>query len=139
MSGLSRCRLEIHGAPLTLHLTNISLCTILSGPVSSSVMVDTCSSSSLVLSCQQLRTHSTSDTDIYLHTTAKAILEDCRGIRVAPYNWEYPGADQDYSVAGLDRSINNWEHIGDFNWLSTDVPSPNWTILQEGERKQSWN
>ena len=139
MSGLTGCRLEIHGAPLTLHLTNISRCTILSGPVSSSVMVDTCSASSLAISCQQLRTHSTTDTDIYLHTTAKAILEDCRGIRVAPYNWEYPGSDQDYLVAGLDRNINNWQQIGDFNWLSSDVPSPNWAILEEELRKQSWN
>ena len=114
-------------------------CTVLSGPVSTSVMVDTCSASSLVISCQQLRTHSTTDTDIYLHTTAKAILEDCKGIRVAPYNWKYPGCDEDFSVSGLDRNSNNWECIGDFNWLSSDVPSPNWAILREEERKLSWN
>ena len=46
-------------------------CTVLCGPVSSSVMVDTCSDTRLAVSCQQLRTHSTTDTDIYLHTTAR--------------------------------------------------------------------
>ena len=44
---------------------------MLCGPVSSSVMVDTCSDTRLAVSCQQLRTHSTTDTDIYLHTTAR--------------------------------------------------------------------
>jgi len=138
VSGLEDCRLEILGPPLTLHLTNIKRCTVLCGPVSSSVMVDTCSDTRLAVSCQQLRTHSTTDTDIYLHTTARAILEDCRGVRVAPYNWTYPGMDEDYTQSGLDRTINNWQQIGDFNWLSTDKPSPNWSILPETERRANW-
>ena len=110
-------------------------CTVLCGPVSSSVMVDTCSDTRLAVSCQQLRTHSTTDTDIYLHTTARvrvlggtvlqmiqlinrllcqAILEDCRGVRVAPYNWTYPGMDEDYRQSGLDRTVNNWQQVGCF-------------------------
>ena len=28
--------------------------------------------------------------------------------------------------------------IGDFNWLSTDKPSPNWSILPETERRANW-
>ena len=92
-------------------------------------MVDTCKDTCLVISCQQLRTHNTTNTDIYLHTTArvtnnsaacditfsstllKAILEDCSGVRVAPYSWSYPGIDQDYKIAGLDRNVNNWEQV----------------------------
>jgi len=138
VSGMNNSRLEIQGSPSTLHLANISNCTILCGPVSSSVMVDTCKDTCLVISCQQLRTHNTTNTDIYLHTTARAILEDCSGVRVAPYSWSYPGIDQDYKIAGLDRNVNNWEQIGDFNWLSVDKPSPNWSILQEDKRKQEF-
>ena len=81
---------------------------------------------------------------------------------MAPYNWTYPGMDEDYTQSGLDRTINNWQQvayfialvswlpqwnqvlsgyvlqIGDFNWLSTDRPSPNWSILPETERRANW-
>ena len=44
----------------------------------------------------------------------QAILEDCRGVRVAPYNWTYPGMDEDYRQSGLDRTVNNWQQVGCF-------------------------
>ena len=139
LSHLERCRVEILGSPQTLHLSNITNCTILSGPVSTSVMVDGCQDSRLAISCQQLRTHSTTNSDIYLHTTARAIIEDCRGVRVAPYNWTYPGMEEDYLTAGLDTNINHWDQLGDFNWLSTDRPSPNWSVLPASDRVTSWD
>jgi len=135
ISGLVDCELQIQGNPLTLHLSSITRCKILSGPVSTSVMIDTCQDTCIAISCQQLRTHSTTNTDIYLHTTAKAIIEDCKGIRVAPYNWNYQSIDQDFTDSGLNRSVNNWDQIGDFNWLSVDKSSPNWSILPEQDRK----
>jgi len=138
LSHLEHCRVEIQGTPQTLHLANISSCTILSGPVSTSVMVDGCRDSTLVFSCQQLRTHSTTNTDVYLHTTARAIIEDCRGVRVAPYNWTYSGIKEDYVTAGLDTDINHWDQIGDFNWLSADQPSPHWSVLPASDRLTSW-
>ena len=139
LSNLESCRVEIRGSPQTLHLANITSCTILSGPVSTSVMVDVCRDSSLVISCQQLRTHSSSRTDVYLHTTARAIIEDCQQIRVAPYNWDYPGIQEDFVSSGLDTNINHWDQIGDFNWLSTEKPSPHWSILASTDRVVSWD
>jgi len=134
LDNLTNCRVEIKGPPSTLHMSTLVNCTILCGPVATSVFVDICSSSTLGISCQQLRSHRTSSTDIYLHTTAKAILEDCTGVRVAPYSWSYPGIEQDFISARLDREVNHWDQIGDFNWLALDKPSPNWSILPEGSR-----
>ena len=139
LSNLERCRVEIRGSPQTLHLAHISRCTILSGPVSTSVMVDVCRDSSLAISCQQLRTHSSTSTDVYLHTTARAIIEDCQQIRVAPYNWVYPGIQEDFARSGLDTAINHWDQIGDFNWLSTEKPSPHWTVLAPSDRVSTWD
>jgi len=135
---MNRCRVEIQGPASTLHISNIINCTILSGPVSTSVMVDGCSSSTLSISCQQMRTHRTYNTDIYLHTTARAILEDCDNVRVAPYTWDYLGMDGDFVKAGLDKGINHWKEVGDFNWLALDRPSPHWSLLPEGERRTDW-
>jgi len=135
---MTRCRVEIQGPPSTLHMSTITNCTILSGPVSTSVMLDGCTSSTLSISCQQMRTHRTYNTDIYLHTTAKAILEDCENVRVAPYTWDYLGLEGDFVTSGLDREVNHWKEIGDFNWLALDKPSPHWSVLPEGERREEW-
>jgi hypothetical protein len=134
LDNLTNCRVEIKGPPSTLHMSTLANCTILCGPVATSVFVDICSSSTLGISCQQMRIHRTTSTDIYLHTTAKAILEDSTEVRVAPYSWSYQGIDQDFVSTCLDRELNNWDKIGDFNWLALDKPSPNWSVLPEESR-----
>jgi len=134
LENLTNCRVEIKGPPSTLHMSTLANCTILCGPVATSVFVDICSSSTLAISCQQMRIHRTTSTDIYLHTTAKAILEDCTEVRVAPYSWSYQGIDMDFASSCLDRGVNNWNQIGDFNWLALDKPSPNWSVLPEESR-----
>jgi len=138
LDNLTNCRVEVQGSPSTIHMSTLNKCTILCGPVATSVFVDICTSSTLSISCQQLRTHRTTSTDIYLHTTAKAILEDCTGIRVAPYTWTYHGIEQDFVTASLDRKVNHWDQIGDFDWLAVDKPSPNWSVLPEEERRIDW-
>lgn len=136
---LTNCRVEIQGPPSTLHMSSMTNCTILSGPVSTSVFVDICTSSTLSISCQQMRTHRTTKTDIYLHTTAKAIIEECTEVRVAPYSWSYPGMEEDFVRAGLEREVNHWDQIGDFNWLALDKHSPNWSILPVDQRRLDWS
>jgi len=138
ISDLVDCRVEILGSPSTLHMSNIQNCTMLSGPVATSVFVEGCWDSTLAVSCQQLRTHDARRCKIYLHTTARAIIEDCSEVQFAPYIWTYPGIDADYTASGLDRKINRWEEVGDFNWLATDTPSPNWSVIPESERVTGW-
>ncbi|XP_057681446.1 tubulin-specific chaperone C [Corythoichthys intestinalis] len=139
LSHLSNCKVRLYGSPSTLHLKHIDRCEILCGPVATSVFVDFCESSTLVLACQQLRTHNTQDTCVYLHVTSRAIVEDCRGISFAPYSWSYPNLEEDLRVAGLDPERNNWDQVDDFNWLAAGTPSPNWTVIPEEDRKTTWD
>lgn len=139
LSHLTNCKVRLYGSPSTLHIKHVSNCQILSGPVSSSVFVDECKDSTLVLACQQLRTHNTTSTQIYLHVTSRAIIEDCRGVCFAPFNWRYPQLDEDFQVSGLDPKRNNWSQVDDFNWLAAGTPSPNWTIIPESERTYCWD
>jgi len=126
---------QVRGGPSTLHVTEMRDSTLLVGPTATSVFLEGCSGCLVAVSCQQMRIHSTSDTSVYLHTTARAVIEDCNTMRFAPYTWTYPGIEQDYLSTGLDRAVNNWRQVGDFNWLATDVPSPHWSLLEEGERR----
>ncbi|XP_030611444.1 tubulin-specific chaperone C [Archocentrus centrarchus] len=139
LTHLTNCKVRLFGSPSTLHLKEINSCEILCGPVSSSVFVDNCRNSVLAFPCQQLRTHNTTDTQVYLHVTSRAIIEDCRGVSFAPFSWSYPTLEEDFTVSGLDRARNNWIQVDDFNWLAAGTPSPNWTVIPETDRKTNWD
>lgn len=46
--------------------------------------------------------------------------------------------DDHFQKSGLDKSSNNWDQVDDFNWLVADVPSPNWSVIPESERRDKW-
>lgn len=139
LTNLTNCKVRLLGSPSTLHLKHIDGCEILCGPVSSSVFIDHCRNSTLAFPCQQLRTHNTTDTQVYLHVTSRAIIEDCRGMGFAPFTWSYPTLEEDFTVSGLDRERNNWSQVDDFNWLAAGIPSPNWTVIPEEARRSNWD
>ena len=139
LSDLTNCTVKIYGAPSTLHMVNLKNCTILVGPVASSVFIHDCAQSTFAFACQQLRLHSSSDCTFYLHVTSRVIIEDSTKIRVAPYNWTYEDQTSHYHLAGLDTKTNNWDCVDDFNWLSYEKHSPNWSILKPELRINSWD
>ncbi|KZC10080.1 PREDICTED: tubulin-specific chaperone C [Dufourea novaeangliae] len=139
LSDLVRCTVRIYGTPSTLHMVNLKQCTVLVGPVTSSVFAHDCSECAFAFACQQLRLHSSTDCTIYLHVTSRSIIEDCTNIRVAPYNWSYEDQANHFNLAGLDPKINNWNCIDDFNWLSNEMHSPNWSILEPELRIKCWD
>lgn len=139
VSTLENCVLRIVGHPGSLQMSHLTNCVILCGPVQRSVFADNCTNCKLIFGCQQLRLHSSSHCDLYMHVTCRAIIEDCQQIRVAPFNLTYANINDDFAKAGLDLSKNNWADVADFNWLSADVPSPNWRIIDIDERVTSWS
>ncbi|KAM9240510.1 tubulin-specific chaperone C [Leptosomus discolor] len=139
LSELRGCRVRLRGNANTLRVRDCRGCTVLCGPVSTSVLVDGCSDCLLVLACQQLRTHRTRDSRFYVQVTSRAVIEDCTKVSFAPYAWSYPGIEGDFESSGLDRNRNNWNLVDDFNWLVTDKPSPNWSLIPEQERISCWD
>jgi tubulin-specific chaperone C len=138
LRNLKNCTIALKGVMGTLHMTNLDNCIVLSGPVTSSVFVERCSHSKIVTACQQLRMHTSNNCDVYLHVTSKGIVEDCIEIRTAPYNLQYGDLDKHLNMSSLDRNINNWDCLDDFNWLAPDIPSPNWSILESSQRISNW-
>ncbi|NXX76147.1 TBCC protein, partial [Urocolius indicus] len=139
LCGLRGCRVRLRGNANTLRVRDCRGCTVLCGPVSTSVTVDGCGDCLLALACQQLRTHRTRDSRFYVQVTSRAIIEDCTNVSFAPYTWSYPGIERDFESSALDRSRNNWNLVDDFNWLATDKPSPNWSLIPEQERIGVWD
>ncbi|XP_014369369.2 tubulin-specific chaperone C [Papilio machaon] len=139
MRNLKNCTIGLKGVMGTLHLTNLDNCIVLSGPVTSSVFIEKCTNCKIVTACQQLRMHTSTKCDIYLHVTSKGIVEDCMEIRTAPYNLQYEDLEKHFNMSSLDKNSNNWDNLDDFNWLAPDVPSPNWSVLDVKSRVNDWN
>ncbi|ELU08613.1 hypothetical protein CAPTEDRAFT_191128 [Capitella teleta] len=139
LSKLTDCDVLLDGSPSAIHISLLRNCRIFSGPVSSSIFVDDCVDCTFVLACQQLRIHSSTKSNFYIHVTSKAIIEDCQDVLFAPFNLQLPLMSDHYAISGLNKDINNWDAVDDFNWLASDSPSPNWAVIPEGERVPSWD
>uniref|UniRef100_A0A182PA81 C-CAP/cofactor C-like domain-containing protein n=1 Tax=Anopheles epiroticus TaxID=199890 RepID=A0A182PA81_9DIPT len=138
-SKLKNCLVRIEGHPGSLQFAQLDNCIVVCGPTARSIFLDDCTGCKFVVACQQLRCHRSRDCDMYLNVTSRAIIEDCKGIRVARYNYQYENIEEDFRQSGLDLSCNNWHTLDDFNWLSTDKPSPNWSLLEPDHTVADWD
>ncbi|XP_064540854.1 tubulin-specific chaperone C [Drosophila montana] len=131
ISNVHKCLVELQGHAGSVQVSNASQCTLLCGPVARSFFAEQLERCTVAIACQQLRLHSSQATRIYLHVTCRAIIEDCREIEIDVYNYDYAELEADYEQSGLNKSQNNYTDVADFNWLSPDVHSPNWTLLKD--------
>lgn len=138
LANLKGCRVKLPGALSTLHMTNLTSCEIFVGPVATSVFIDKCVDCTFVMACQQVRCHNTKRSSFYVHVTSRSIIEDTKEVHFAPYNLHYPGIVGHFLKAGLDRQTNHWDAVDDFNWLALEVPSPNWSVIEEADRVVDW-
>lgn len=92
-------------------------------------------SSILVLSCAQFRMHDTHDTDVYLLCPSRPIIEDCSGIRFAPFTTELISSEikNGQDKEAVEGRRNMWDQVDDFKWLRAEH-SPNWSVMRENER-----
>jgi hypothetical protein len=130
--------IQLCGNPTVIHVNNVENSFILSGTVTGSVFINNCQNCQVVVPCHQLRIHETLNTHFYINVASRAIIENCKNVQFAPYNWSYPIEN---SIKKLDDPLEtspivNWQSIDDFNWLNQNEKSPNWCFLDESQRKK---
>ncbi|XP_061390830.1 tubulin-specific chaperone C [Musca vetustissima] len=138
IANLKNCFVELQGSAGSVQISHCTNSTFLCGPIARSLFADFCTNSTLTVACQQMRLHSSVQCQIYLHVTCRAIIEDCNRIEVGPYNYDYSGIDDDFNQANIKKDVNNYADIADFNWLSSEVPSPNWHLIKDSH-SVNWN
>uniref|UniRef100_A0A023EQD5 Putative tubulin folding cofactor c n=1 Tax=Aedes albopictus TaxID=7160 RepID=A0A023EQD5_AEDAL len=138
-TNLTDCIVRLKGHSGSLQFSKLQNCLVICGPTSRSIFLDDCTNCKFVVACQQLRCHRSKNCDLYLKVTSRAIIEDCTRIQVAQYNNYYDELQSDLIKSGLDSEVNNWNELDDFNWLATDKPSPNWSILDLDQTITDWN
>lgn len=136
IENLRQCELFLLGVPSSLQMSNLQRCIVIVGPCSRSIMIDQCEQCEFALAAQQLRIHRSQICDFYVHITAQPIIEDCHECRFAPYNVEYRLKTTHIEQSGLTWKKDFWDDVRDFNHLIPGIPSPNWRIIEEEERKE---
>lgn len=135
---LQDCKVIALGNPSTVQMASLKNCTVIIGPTSRSAFIKGCVDCKFVIACQQLRIHNTTATQVYLHVTGAAIIENCQQVEFAPYTLSYPELDDHYFQSGLDLNTNYWNKIDDFNWINENEESPNWSLIPEDDRCDNW-
>lgn len=133
LSDLSSCEVRLIGCLRVLFIHRLQNCRVFVGPVLGSIHIEEVEGCLFMLSSHQIRIHHARKTDFYLRVRSRPIIEDCSGVRFAPYSLSYDGIEKDLKDSNLDEETGNWANVDDFKWLRA-VHSPNWSILPESER-----
>ncbi|GAB2226079.1 hypothetical protein Drorol1_Dr00021865 [Drosera rotundifolia] len=136
MSDLVSCEVRLKGRSRAIFVHRLRECRVYVGPVTGSVLIEDVKDCVFALASHQIRIHGVERCDFYLRVRSRPIVEDCKGVRFAPYCLEYDGVEEDLSVSRLDEETGNWGNVDDFKWLRA-VQSPNWCVLPEDERIKS--
>jgi len=133
ISDLDSCEVRIIGCVRALFVHRLKDCRVYVGPVTGSILIEEVEGCVFVIASHQIRIHGAKRSDFYLRVRSRPIVEDCNGVRFAPYCLSYRGIEEDLHGAGLDAETGNWANVDDFRWLRA-VQSPNWSVLPENER-----
>lgn len=131
LDNLTDCEVVVHGSPAALFARRLSNCRFQCGPVASAVFVEGCKGCTFRVACQQLRVHDSRRCEFRVHIQARSIIEDSTELLFGPYDFMYDGDQCDWVASRLDRAVNNWDRVDDFNWLTLDKPSPNWQLIDD--------
>ncbi|KDP46820.1 hypothetical protein JCGZ_24029 [Jatropha curcas] len=133
ISDLDSCEVRLIGCIGALFVNRLRNCKVYAGPVIGSILIEEVENSIFVLASHQIRIHYARESDFYLRVRSRPIIEDCGGVRFAPYCLSYEGIEEDLKEAGLEEETGNWSNVDDFKWLRA-VQSPNWSVLEVSER-----
>lgn len=132
---LTDCTILLLDPLKALRMDGLTRCTVLTGTVAGSVLLHNCEDCTFQIAARQLRLHTSTRCDLYLHCLSRPIIEHCTAFRFAPYGLSYEGQAEDMRRAGLEKpsAPHLWRSVDDFNWHRVQA-SPNWSVLPPGQR-----
>ncbi|RHY35055.1 hypothetical protein DYB32_000461 [Aphanomyces invadans] len=133
LARLSHCIVVIRVPTSAVRGTELSHCTIYTGPIHGSLWLENCSNCTFVVACRQLRVHHTTSSSFYLRVKSHPIIEDCATLGFTSYALQYDGLAAQLDSADLATDTGLWAQVHDFKWLR-QTPSPHWRVLDDRER-----
>ena len=133
LSNLINCTISICDNIGALRMNNIKHCIIITGPISSSLHVEYIEKSTINSIMRQCRIHYCKDTKFYIHVNSQPVIEYSDNVQFAPYNVKYKELNKNWEKSNVDKNINQWDNVKDFNWFKQQQ-SPHWSIIPKQER-----
>lgn len=138
LEGLEECEVRLLRPSNSLWIRRLTRCTIVAVPLPGSIYVTECTDCTFVMGARQVRLHTSTGCDFYLHVSSHPIVERCDGLRFAPYPALPAPLTGVVAAAGLDPSRNEWRQVDDFDWLKAQQ-SPHWSFLPEQYRRAAFD
>ena len=123
----------------SLWIRRLTRCTVVAVPLPGSIYVTECIDCTFVMGARQVRLHTSTGCDFYLHVASHPIVERCDGLRFAPYPALPAPLAGVVAAAGLDPSRNEWRQVDDYNNLvssSSESDESSSSSEEEGGEKR---
>jgi len=133
LSNLINCTVSICDHIGALRMNHIKHCTIITGPISSSLHVEHLQNSTVNAIMRQCRIHHCTNSKFYIHVNSEPVIEHSDNVQFAPYNVRYKELSNDWKQSHVDEQVNQWNKVKDFNWFKQQQ-SPHWSVIPEHER-----
>ena len=132
LARLKNCTVFIADTCGAVRADRLDNCRVFIGPTRS-LLVEKADDTTLAVAAQQVRIHSATRCDFFVHMRSGPIIEHSSSLRFAPYHFSYPELAVQLREFGLGEDNGLWRKVEDFNWLRARQ-SPNWCILEEEDR-----
>jgi hypothetical protein len=83
----------------SIRMEDLEDCYVILGSCGTSVYLEGCKNVVLFVTCHQMRIHKCTDCKIHVHCKSHPIIEDCMGMKFAPYGFTYDCHDSNLSVS----------------------------------------
>lgn len=130
LSRLASCNIVIKGLANTVYISDLTNTSVVISIACRAITIKKCANCKFKLVCQQLRIDSTVDCEFEIFTTARSMLESSNGLK---FRRLCPDSEMaDFMLkSNMDINSNNWKYIDDFDWLSPNVPSQHYKLVDD--------
>eukprot|EP01051_Picozoa_sp_SAG22_P006453 SAG22_NODE_423_length_10665_cov_7.110543_6_plen_590_part_00 len=133
--GLTDCKVLILDHCAQVQLDDLTRCTVTVGPCEDSIFIRNAVDCEVHAIGRQIRTRDCVNCKFYLHVPTDPVIENVHGCEIGEFHSQWPGLDDQFVAAGLDRGAENkWDKIYDFTpgeiWDDDHpgtFPEPHWT------------
>lgn len=133
---LENCDVNIVGLANTVYIRNLKNTSVAVCLACRAITVINCANCQFELVCQQLRIDTTTQSTFKIYTSVRSMLESSNALEF--HNLDLDGIERVghkqvvdlFNKANFDVERNNWKCIDDFDWLSPDTKSKNFSIVE---------
>lgn len=111
VKGLNNCDIFVLDRTSIFYFRNCNNSTLHTGPISAAIYVENCRNCTISICCHRLRVFNCQNIRLYVSSVVAPNVDRSEGIVFAPYNFTYPGLEQQLRQSRMEKNANNWSAI----------------------------